>query len=233
MESWRANGSPRQQGMAWPRERWIDHLPEHEGLLEAVPDVLDRETVRRACADANVDGTRAAAAFITVMAWGYGGVGYGPHRTRRILTGTPDAGDRLAEASRRLGKHGASAAYASLSRMDACRLVGLGPAFGTKYLYFSQARPADTTALILDSFVASWVRRETDLDLNPLGWSVATYQRYVDQMHQWAATLGCASDDLESSIFQAMAKERDSQWSRGRVNALVAGPGGQPRGPRH
>jgi len=163
--------------MAWPRERWIDHLPEHEGLLEAVPDVLDRETVRRACADANVDGTRAAAAFITVMAWGYGGVGYGPHRTRRILTGTPDAGDRLAEASRRLGKHGAVAAYASLSRMDACRLVGLGPAFGTKYLYFSQARPADTTALILDSFVASWVRRETDLDLNPLGWSVATYQR--------------------------------------------------------
>lgn len=80
-------------------------------MLQALPEVLHREGVRRACSDAAADATRAAMAFVAVMAWGYGGVGYGPYRTRRILTARPDAGERLAKAARRLRDQGAGPAW--------------------------------------------------------------------------------------------------------------------------
>lgn len=152
--------------------------------------MLDREVVRLACSDAALDATRVDAAFVTVMAWGYGGVGYGPYRTRTMLAGTPRAGERLTRVARTLHGVGALAAYGALARLDECGLAGLGPAFGTKYLYFCQPLPAATTALILDSLVAAWLRRETELRVKPLGWSVTTYRRYIEHMHDWAASLG-------------------------------------------
>lgn len=213
MTRWRADGGQAQAGMTWPRERWIERLSGHQAVLEALPDVLDREAVRRACSDAAMDATRAEVAFVAVMAWGYGGVGYGPYRTWMILT-APDAGHRLAEAARRLRDNGAMAAYDCLADGGDCRLTGLGPAFGTKYLYFLPRR-AEPSALILDSLAAAWLKRETDLDVNPVGWSGQTYRTYLEQMHRWAASLGCAPDELESNVFQAMKNERGGQGVQG------------------
>ena len=172
-------------------------------------------TARRFGAPARMlpwDAARAEVAFVAVMAWGYGGVGYGPYRTWRILT-APDAGHRLAGAARRLRDHGAMAAYDCLSDGGDCRLRGLGPAFGTKYLFFLPSN-AEPSALILDSLVAAWLKRETDLDVNPVAWSGETYRSYLDQMHRWAASLGCAPDELECNVFQAMANERGGPWAQ-------------------
>lgn len=212
VERWRSAGNPTQQGIAWPRQRWIEAFPKHAQMLRVMPDQLDRGALRSTCVDAAVDADSAERAFVAVMAWGFGNVGYGPFRTRRVLTNTPGASDRLATVARTLADSGAIAAYRRFGSKEDCRLHGLGPAFGTKYLYFCQPRQRDVVALILDDLVSKWLLREARLKLNPVLWSEATYGRYLDHLHGWAASLDCGPDDLEYCIFRAMASERSSQW---------------------
>jgi hypothetical protein len=88
------------------------------------------------------------------MAWGYGRVGYGPFRVRRVLAPVPDPGERLQAAAGELARGGPTAAYALLGDSGVPRLPGPGPAFGTKFLYFCSP-PGDRTALILDRLVAA------------------------------------------------------------------------------
>jgi len=135
VDEWRAAGSPPQVGIEWPRQRWVDQFPAHAQGLAALPGRLSRQLVRQACLDAA--GTPAAAldAFIAVMAWGYGRVGYGPFRVRRVLASVPDPGERLQVAAGELARGGPAAAYALLGDGGVPRLPGLGPAFGTKFLY--------------------------------------------------------------------------------------------------
>jgi hypothetical protein len=214
MRRWRSEGGPSQPAIAWPRERWAAYFPGHVDALWALPDLLDRQIVRQACEDAAADADAAERAFIVVMAWGYGGtVGYGPWRTHRVLSHTPGASNRLAAVAQTLSEAGALSAYRRLTADGDCTLRWLGPAFGTKYLYFCQPPGQERTALILDSLVASWLRRETDFDLNPVPWSIPTYRKYLEQMHRWASSLGCNADELEYAIFREMATQRNSQWA--------------------
>jgi hypothetical protein len=53
--AWRAEGSPTQPAMAWPRERWITIFPTHANALREVRDLLDREIVHAACTYAEAD----------------------------------------------------------------------------------------------------------------------------------------------------------------------------------
>jgi len=135
--AWRSEGRPAQAVMSWPRQRWIEGSPEHADTLRTLPHALDRVAVRRACSDAAADTASAVAAFIAVMAWGFGNVGYGPHRTREILSATPDAPARLARIARTLSESSAVTAYRRLARDDDSRLKGLGPAFSDR----CRARP--------------------------------------------------------------------------------------------
>jgi hypothetical protein len=70
---WQARGRPRQQGMRWPRERWLATFPETADALQDLPVRLDRPTVGAACAGAASSSAAAWKAFVVVMAWGYGG----------------------------------------------------------------------------------------------------------------------------------------------------------------
>ena len=152
------------------------------------------------------------------MAWGYGtAVGYGPWRTRRVLMDTPDAARRLAAVAQTLAEGSALSAYSRLCNAGDCHLRWLGPAFGTKFLYFCQPiRPDEQKALILDNLVATWLRRATQLNLNS-GWSAQTYHKYLDHMHSWADSLGCMPEELEYCIFRTMSQERKSQWGSANV----------------
>lgn len=212
VDTWRAAGMPSQPPIAWPRARWLVALPEHETLLLGLPERLGREDVRAACRDAVRDASSAVAAFIAVMAWGHGSVGYGPHRTRRMLA-TPDAAQRSLSVARTLSDEGPLAAYRRMARADDCRLEGLGPAFGTKVLYFCQPHPAETSALILDDLVSFWLDCKLTFRLEVVKWSASAYQRYLRQMHEWAAALDCAPEDIERCIFQAEARRRGGQWA--------------------
>lgn len=61
------------------------------------------------------------------------------------------------------------------------RLEGLGPSFGTKYLYFCPQLGAQHPALILDRLVDEWLGVHTDLNVDTRFWSSRTYARYIQQ----------------------------------------------------
>jgi hypothetical protein len=214
VDEWRSAGSPSQGGIEWPRQRWMDQFPAHVPMLAVLPDRLSRPLVRQACRDAA--GTPAAAldAFIAVMAWGYGRVGYGPYRVAQVLASVPDPGERLQAAAGELARGGPAAAYVLLGDSGVSRLPGLGPAFGTKFLYFCSPA-AGRTALILDRLVAAWLRANTGLRLNEARWSAPTYQRYLEAMSGWAAEKAITAEELEACIFEAQARGTGSQWASG------------------
>lgn len=136
VETWRAAGAPSQDGIEWPRERWVAAFPAHAATFTALPDHLDRTAVRHACVHAAVSSTDAERAFLAVMAWGYGRVGYGPFRVQRVLAAAPAAGAQL-QAAASSAAHGRPVeAYGCQGDHGTARLPHLGPAFGTKFLYF-------------------------------------------------------------------------------------------------
>ena len=146
------------------------------------------------------------------MAWGYGRVGYGPFRVRRVLHAVSDAGPRLQAAASAAAQGHPVEAYSFLGDHGTARLPHLGPAFGTKFLYFcssAERRPA----LILDRLVARWLRENVGLAFNELRWSVSTYARYLETTFDWADELDLAADELESCIFSKQAGLGDGQWA--------------------
>jgi hypothetical protein len=86
-------GDQVQQGIAWPRDRWKNAFPA-QSVFSTLPDTLDREQVRRACAEAGASEDAARKAFLATMAWGYFKVGYGPWRVKQAFE-DDDAGRKL------------------------------------------------------------------------------------------------------------------------------------------
>jgi hypothetical protein len=136
VDAWRTAGSPSQPGIPWPRQHWIDAFPTHAAMFAGLPDRLDRRAIRQACVHAAVSPGDAERSFLAVMAWGYGRVGYGPFRVRRVLDAAPNGGAQLQAAASAAGEGRPVQAYASLGDHGTPRLPHLGPAFGTKFLYF-------------------------------------------------------------------------------------------------
>ena len=210
VDQWREAGQPPQPGIFWPRDLWIGAFPTHERALLALPRVLDRAAVRKSCARAAEDSITAEAAFVAAMAWGYGKVGYAVHRVTEILTSTSNASSHLRHAVDVLMAAGALAAYRTLTKES--RLFGLGPAFGTKFLYFCQPADQPVRALILDRVVADWLMRHAELKFDPVPWTPQTYDCYLAVMHAWAAVLACRPDQVEELIFRSEAIARGSQF---------------------
>lgn len=208
---WQALGRPRQQGKLWPRAPWLATFPESAEALISLPNYLDRAAVRAACSGAPDSPAGAWHAFVIVMAWGYGTVGYGRWRTARILQTNARAPDQLVVVAQRLAERGALDAFGLLG--GDCRLWGLGPAFGTKYLYFCPQSAAGPQALILDQLVARWLARCVDESFNAGSWSPRTYRRYLDLLGSWADALGVACDEVEWCIFQAESNQAGNQWA--------------------
>lgn len=143
------------------------------------------------------------------------GNGYGPSRTRRILSATPHAADRLRDVVRTLASDGALAGYRRLGDKKDCNVKHLGVAFGTKFLYFCQPGDQPRRALIHDKHVSEWLLEYSSQDLSCGDWSEPRYSDYLNLMHGWSAELGCAPDQVELCIFRAAAEERGSQWGSG------------------
>lgn len=217
---------PRQPGIPWPRDRWRQTFPDLMDLFASLPDLLDRETVKKVARRAHEDDQKALEAFVTVMAWGFGNVGYGPYRSKRIIDSTRGSISRLHRVAQALEADGAIAAY-DLFRTS-CRLAWLGPAFGTKFLYFAQPERGAPKALIHDALVTAWLERQLGIGLSSLGWDTATYRRYLDLAADWARHLGCEPEDIEYAMFAAMANERGSQWATAGSEAHQASELGLP-----
>ena len=211
VETWQDRGFPTQPGIVWPQERWIDEFPAYRLLLSQLPRVLDRSALRVACANASASPEAAEGAFVAVMAWGYGRVGYGPYRVLAILSGNGAAG-HLHSVVQTLLAGGAVAAYRRLADPADCRLRGLGPSFGTKFLAFCSSE-IERPALILDEMVASWLLRSAGLRFTHGRWHPRSYKAYFDAMHSWADEVGVRAEDIERCIFSDEAASRPgNQW---------------------
>jgi hypothetical protein len=208
---WEAEGRPRQPGVPWPRDDWLQAFRAHEPMLTAMPDLLDRAAEAAIGLRAAADARSALAAFIATRAWGDSDNGYGAWRTAQILK-FEGAGRALLAVARTLRGEGALAAYRRLADGGDCRLHHLGVAFGTKFLYFCQPDDRRPRALIHDRLMSRWLQEHAGLRLSSDAWRLTSYASYLEQMHAWAAELGCAPDQLEMLIFRSMAPP-GSHWA--------------------
>jgi hypothetical protein len=209
---WRRRGSPPQGPTEWRKPDWIRSFPDHARFLHKQPRVLDRTAVAEGATSANVDRAAAESAFILSKAWGEGKNGYGCSRALESFDQTPNIGDRLVTIARTLQNDGALAAYARMCDDGDCRIFNLGPAFGTKFLYFAQPPTMRPRALIHDRIVAKWLRERAGLYLGSDVWSVARYATYIDHMHRWAEALECEPDEVELNIFRSSLPPT-SRWA--------------------
>jgi hypothetical protein len=222
VEVWRGEGCPPQTAISWPRQQWLDRFAGHAVALTRLPDGLDRAAVALACENADASPEVAEEAFLAVMAWGYGRTGYGPYRVGRVLSQNRRAGERLREVAATLWSDGAVAAYRRLASYNDCRLRFLGPAFGTKFLALCST-DASRPALILDGLVSAWLERNVGQHFDPVPWDASVYQRYLQQMYEWADALDVRPDDLEFLVFLAEAgARRSSQWGTDSLAAKLA-----------
>ncbi|HUY45685.1 MAG TPA: hypothetical protein VMV92_08165 [Streptosporangiaceae bacterium] len=174
------------------------------------------------------DGKRRATDLLTAsFIWGTGPTGYGPRRYRDLVTA---ADDHLESALQRVLKvitensdgPGIIAGYAQLyggyepdkraiaGQEPWSRTHGFGPAFFTKFLYFSTPG-----ALILDNRLATAVHALSGLDYlitddgRSCAWSPYRYAVYLHWMHQTSRALSVPPDLLEATLFSPPADPLD------------------------
>ena len=84
VDNWKANGSPKQEGFNWSscRNNWIAAFPNESKFISALPEVIDRDVVRKIC---DSDKYNVIQKFLAVMVWGYGDRGYGPYRVTQMM----------------------------------------------------------------------------------------------------------------------------------------------------
>lgn len=195
-----------------------------EGTKPKKDPRIDRSAVSALCAPevlgtsgGHIDDTAVVRAFLTSMIWGYGLVGYGPYRTERILTRDSAAPDReaieqLVEIAGIAQSKGGVAAFdhvATKRRHGIPYLKFLGPAFGTKFLYFLTKASSVPTTPVLDSVVHGWLQQHVPEagSFSLSWWDTSSYKRYVDLLHSWVAELSTLdgraldADDLEFLMF--------------------------------
>ena len=217
---WKTDKTPAQEPIPWNRKRWeapdsrYPKVASHKTFIKDLPDQIGREDVRGYGAKASESPTRAVEAFIASMVWGFGGTGYGVYRTNRILTVNPEAPKRLHRVAEILKTDGPVEGYRAMANSDQSRLKWLGPAFGTKYLYFCS--PEDNPALVLDALMAAWLNKHCGTKLRPWQWSTTKYKEYLANMTKWAGT-ACTPAELETIIFTAEGRRRDDN-KRGTKN---------------
>jgi hypothetical protein len=144
---------------------------------------------------------------VAALAWGHGDRGYGPYRTRRVVVQDPD-GARFdsALAGLRADEVPADALTDAYQRLKTSKLVGLGPAFFTKILYFAGYRRGrgGVQPLILDRVVAGRLPAEAGpANRYTTGWAASTWSSYL----RWTAEqarrpeYGGEPDLVEISLF--------------------------------
>lgn len=148
--------------------------------------------------------------FLATMAWGYGR-GWGWWRTAQIIehAGQPSAGgdqlqplidklNHLANLARSGPTTDLFSAWSDATHV--ARLVGLGPAFATKFAYFAgYDRQTGRGPLIADLLVA-WAMWAL-ADVWDVRHEAPCYAEYLAVASRWAEAYGCRPDEVERALF--------------------------------
>lgn len=184
------------------RERWLPALPpdvRHPrfptgDVLRA--DVFDFAELWRS------GGVSSRALTAAVLAWGFGPVGYGVHRTCRILGADPDGAllDAALEGVRAERPAEEDLRNAYVRFRTSSHLKGLGPAFFTKVLYFAGYRrgAGGVQPLILDAVVARNLPAGAGVRSRSSAWPSSEWLSYL----VWAARQGGEPELVEIAHFR-------------------------------
>ncbi len=210
--TWRKNGAFNQEPIDWSsaKANWKKDLPHLSGFIQELPTKLDRNLIKEVFEN-NEYGLEAK--FATVMIWGYGVVGYGSFRTKKMFA-SADFQSKLEKSFQLSQSELPLEAYRFLSIN---RIQMLGPTFATKWISF--ASPQSNPAPIYDSFVSKWFQHFaadafTPIPISSLLWNVRTYSKYLSWMQIQAHSFNMKSNDLELLIFQDALRSfpNSSKW---------------------
>lgn len=172
----------RQGGSWYPRHwssRWPTELQRPIELESVQRAALDRKAVFEVTRTATSD-TDILRGFLLMGAWGTGSKAQRVARVAKALH-QPNLLDSLRTSAEMAREGDAVDAFAFLNARNEGRIKHLGPAFFTKWLYFTGYKHDETTArrpLILDARVASTLGWRTT------GWASSTYGEYLDLAEQ-------------------------------------------------
>ena len=199
VQTWRKKGSPDQEAFGWSRSKakWQDLAHEFNVDISSFPEMIDRNFIWQL----NKSSAPAEMVFIAVMIWGYGDIGYGPHRVRQMFQ-SPNFLPSLVKVRALCKSRKYSEAY---SQLKSAKIRQLGPSFGTKVLTFYHD-PKHAPA-ILDSVVSKWCSRH--VKDGPIAggltietWSLTTYDRYQEWMSDLSRFHGVPICSIEQIIFE-------------------------------
>ena len=142
------------------------------------------------------------------LAWGVG-LNSLRNEGRRLdaVAADPSRAAGLLQQAAALSRTQPEDAYAVLHPRGSGVIKQLGPAFGTKCLYFAGGGAPDHASLILDARVATTLRRAGWTSLPNGGWLPSAYRRYTDLMARWSKELSTkgapvTGDMLEFALFE-------------------------------
>src|SRR5699024_9543420 len=176
------------------RKSWTNQLVQYEGFFNELKiDRIDRKQAVQLSPHKVTNEQEAVQVFLLAMLWGYGLVGYGPFRTRRIID-RPEAVAELLEVAQVAQRDGALVAFQLIadrrSRGSNSFLKALGPAFGSMYIYVLTATSyPDKPAPVVGAVAYRWFRKHAaSSEPRVEFWHTPSYKQFLD-CHE-----GCASD---------------------------------------
>jgi hypothetical protein len=204
IQTWRDLGSPDQEAFPWSRskENWQKLADDFSVDISSFPALIDRNFIWKL----NRNGAAPETVFLAVMVWGYGDIGYGPHRVRQMFQ-SPNFFISLAKVRDLCRNRRLEEAYSALK---SAKIRQLGPSFGTKVLTFFHD-PKDAPA-ILDSVVGKWCNRNVHFAQVPSGliietWNLNSYLHY----QRWISEMSDAHEVSVCSIEQIIFEDEYSQ----------------------
>lgn len=231
---WSGHGRPTQIASQWNTDAWVGRLSDHEAFLRGLDtNRLNRDQVVDVAPDIENEET-AVHVFLLAMLWGYGTVGYGPYRTHRILS-RPEAKTALYEVAQAAQQYGGLSAFeliADRRKRSGSFLKYLGPAFGTKYIYFvtAQADRKESTP-VMDAVVQRWFREHVeDCPLTVVWWHTESYRKYLRCLDTWAGELEkefgdpIRRDEVEYLIFASGSGFERNSWVESWEAGIPASP---------
>lgn len=223
-ERWQKAGRPTQIPSKWNQKSWTKQLQRFEDFFNGLKgDPIDRIQAVQ-LSPVVTDEEEAVQVFLLAMLWGYGLVGYGPFRTRRILD-RPEAAAELLEVAQVAQRNGGLAAFNLIADRRAGNsrsfLKWLGPAFGTKYIYFLTAKSnPQRPAPVMDAVVYRWFRKHApDRKLRVDFWHSPSYEQFLNSLDEWASDIThrfgqeIRIDDVEYLIFAEGSRFEGNDWS--------------------
>lgn len=221
VREWDLRGRPRQIGLDWPLQEWLDDFPEYESFLNELKSknlgLLDRKLVKEVTRN-SIHSNQFERGFLACMIWGFGNRGYAQHRTRKMLS-SPNFGKSLQETVKLLNQGDLASAYRVLIEEGP---EGLGCSFGSKYLYFAAPDDEEIQPIIVDAVIARAINELTMSSANSVRMNAEKYALLIEEFSQAAKELHLKSDILEEILFDAMMrKSNNTNWNSSEPSNLT------------